>query len=76
MGLIGASNKKIKGALSPFKLQSISILAPQPNTMNISFCALIGILLTKLSLYFDESTDSNMFFCPLKVALNLVTLFF
>ena len=35
---------------------------PQPKIINTSFCALLGLLLTKLNHYFDDSIDSNMFF--------------
>ena len=34
---------------------------PQPNIIYTSFCALVGLLLTKLNHYFKNSTDSNMF---------------
>ena len=35
---------------------------PQPNIMNSSFCALVGLLLTKLNHYFNDSIETNMFF--------------
>ena len=34
----------------------------QPNIIDTRFCALVGLLLTKLNHYFDDSIDSNMFF--------------
>ena len=33
----------------------------QPNIMNSSFCALVGLLLTKLNHYFNDSIETNMF---------------
>ena len=35
---------------------------PQPSLINTSFCPLVGLLLTKLNHYFNDSTDSTMFF--------------
>ena len=35
---------------------------PQPKIINTSFCALLGLLSTKLNHYFDDSIDSHMFF--------------
>ena len=35
---------------------------PQPNIMNSSFCVLVGLLLTKLNHYFNDSIETNMFF--------------
>ena len=34
----------------------------QPKIINTSFCALLGLLLTKLNHYFDDFIDSNKFF--------------
>ena len=34
----------------------------QPNIINSSFCALEGLLLTKLNHYFDDSIEANTFF--------------
>ena len=35
---------------------------PQPNIINISFCALVGLLLTKLNHYFNDSIETNTSF--------------
>ena len=33
----------------------------QPNIINTSFCAQVGLLLTKLNHYFNDSIDTNVF---------------
>ena len=33
---------------------------PKPHRINTSFCTLVGLLLTKLHQYFNNSIDSNM----------------
>ena len=33
----------------------------QPNIISTYFCAIVGLLLTKLNHYFNDCTDSNMF---------------
>ena len=35
---------------------------PQPNIINTSFCAVVGLLLTKLNHYFNDSTGTNKCF--------------
>ena len=44
---------------------------PQQKIINSSFCALLGLLLTKLNYYFDDSTDANMFFWLFKVTQKI-----
>ena len=44
---------------------------PQSKVTNTSFCALLGLLLTKRNHYFDVSIDSNMIFWPVKRTLKI-----
>ena len=40
---------------------------PQPNIIDTIFCALVGLLLTKLNHYWDDSIDSSMFIWLFKI---------
>ena len=35
---------------------------PQPNIINTSFCTLVGLLLTTLNHYFNDSIEKKVFF--------------
>ena len=44
---------------------------PQPNIIDNSFCALVGLLITKLNHYFNDSTETNTFFGYSSVTLKI-----